>query len=186
MGLSERGPAMTEVPVPSETVGDIQAREFASIPQNGKLSGVSASWPSLKRLAITVLFVSAMSVSSPGASSWATPPQIPAQPGVQASCSYRLDPPRRTDLPFGVTAVTTTMTVTGCQGEAQPVDMTACIQADGIGMQCRTGPAWIPAELTFRPWRAGLNYTARGTGCFLVGNPPSRVCTPTGPLSVGL
>ena len=177
---------MTEVPDPAGTVGDIRARRFASIPRSAKSSGISALWPLLKPLAIIGLLVPMTSVPSPAASSWATPPQIPAQPEPQASCSYRLDQPRRTDLPFGVAAVTTAMAVTGCQGRAQPVEVTACIRADGIGTQCQTGSAWIPAQLNFRPWRSGVVYTAIGTGCALVGNPVSRVCTPMGPFSVGL
>jgi hypothetical protein len=146
----------------------------------------SASGRSLKRLATVGLLVSTMCVPSPAASSWATPLQIPAQPESQASCSYRLDPPRRIDLPFGVAAVTTTMAVTGCQGEAQPVDTTACIRAQDNGTQCQTGSAWNSAEMNFRPWHPGVTYTAEGIGCFLVGNPVSRVCTSMGPLSVGL
>ncbi len=165
---------MTELPVPPETVGDTEARRL------------SASWRSLRQLATIGLLVSMMGVALPAASSWATPVQIPAQPEPQASCSYRLDPPRRTDLSFGVAAVTTTMATTGCQGEAQPVDVTACIRADDLGTQCRTGSAWNSAELNFRPWRPGVTYTAMGTGCALVGNPVSRVCTSMGPFSVGL
>lgn len=177
---------MTQVAVPSETVGDTDARRCGSSPRSVNLAGVSESRRLLKQLATIALLVSTMSVPSPAASSWAIPTQIPAQPEPQAPCSYRLDPPRRTDLPFGVAAVTTTMATTACHGEAQPADVTACIQAEGIGMQCQTGPAWNSAELNFRPWRPGVTYTATGLGCALVGNPVSRVCTPMGPVSVGL
>ncbi|KUI31825.1 toluene tolerance protein [Mycobacterium sp. IS-1496] len=123
-------------------------------------------------------------VFGPAASGWAAPPDIPAQP-AQAACSYRLDPPRRIDQPSGTAVVATTMSVTGCRGEAFPVEVTACIRADE-GTQCRTKGAWLPASLEFRPWRPGSTYTATGRGCALLGNPPTRVCTPMGPVSVVL
>lgn len=115
---------------------------------------------------------------------WPAPPRAPAQP-AQASCSYRLDPPRRIDPPSGTAVVVTTMSVTGCRGEAYPVEVTACIRADD-GTQCRTKGAWLPARLEYRPWRSGATYTATGLGCAAVGNPVNRVCTPMGPLPVTL
>lgn len=141
---------------------------------------------SVKRSAITAFVVLTMFVFSPTGLGWATPPQIPGEPEREPYCSYRLDPPRRVDLPSGVTAVTTTMAPIGCRGNARQVEVTACIQADDVGTQCQTGPAWIPAELNFRPWRPNVTYTATGIGCFLIGNPESRICTPEGPISVPL
>ncbi|OSC41176.1 toluene tolerance protein [Mycobacterium decipiens] len=127
-----------------------------------------------------------MSALSPPGSSWAVPPRMPATPELTASCTYRLDPPRRIDLATGVVAVAAAMVTTSCQGEAQPVRVTACIRADGMGTQCQTKAGWIAAEVQFRPWRAGVTYISTGTGCAFVRNPVSQVCTPMGPFSVGL
>ncbi len=177
---------MTDLPAPSEAVGHIHPWRFPSISRSPKLSGISAVRPLLKRLLIAGFVMSTMSVCWSTASSRATPPQMPDGPEPAPSCSYRLDPPRRTDLSYGVAAVTATVAITGCQGEVQPVTATACIQADALGTQCKNADAWNPAELVFRPWRPGVVYTATGKGCFLVGNPPSQVCTPLGPLSAAL
>jgi hypothetical protein len=143
------------------------------------------SWRSARRLAVPGLVVAMLLGFAPMPASRSTP-QTPSEPESQAFCFYRLDPPRRVDLPSGVAAVTTSMVPTACRGDAQPTDATACIQAEGLQTQCLTRQAWISTELTFRPWRPDLTYAATGTGCFVAGNPPSRTCTPMGPLSVRL
>lgn len=136
------------------------------------------------RSVVLPVVVAATTVLAPAASGFAAPPPIPDQP-VQGSCSYRLDPPRRIDKPYGTAAVATTVSVTGCRGGAHPAEVTACIRADD-STQCRTKGAWLPAELEFRPWRPGSTYTATGRGCAAVGNPVTWVCTSLGPLSVDL
>ncbi len=160
-----------------------------STPRSGTSpqSGLSAmrSWLP-KRSAMTGLLAVLIGTAAPSALSWATPPRTPATPGPAASCSYRLDPPRRTTLASGVAAVTSSIVATSCSGDAQPVRVTACIRADGVGTQCHAEAGWTAAELNFRPWRAGLTYIATGNGCALVGNPPVQVCTQLGPISVGL
>lgn len=101
-------------------------------------------------------------------------------------CSYRLSPPQVVPL-GGANAVTTTLSVAGCDQSTGYLTV-ACVQlqgGDGPG-QCAQQSGILTAQVFYQPYRPGATYVATGRGCANTGNPPQPVCQPMGPLTATL
>jgi hypothetical protein len=101
-------------------------------------------------------------------------------------CAYTLSPPKVVQL-SGTNAVTATLTPAACD-ESDSYLLVACVQmqgSDGAG-QCAQGQGILPAQVYYQPYRPGATYISTGRGCSSVGNPPTPVCSPTGPFTARL
>ena len=101
-------------------------------------------------------------------------------------CAYTLSPPQVTQL-SGTNVVTATLTPAACD-QSDSYLLVACVQlqgSDGPG-QCAEGQGILPAQVYYQPYRPGATYFSTGRGCSSKGNPPTPVCSTTGPFTATL
>jgi hypothetical protein len=101
-------------------------------------------------------------------------------------CSYTLSPPQVSQL-SGTNVVTATLTPAACD-QSDTYLLVACVQlqgSDGPG-QCAQGEGILPARVFYQPYQPGATYISTGRGCSSIGNPPTPVCAPSGPLTATL
>ena len=102
------------------------------------------------------------------------------------ACAYALSPPEVVQL-SGTNVVTATLTPAACD-ESDAYLLVACVQlqgSDGPG-QCAEGQGILPAQVYYQPYRPGATYFSTGRGCSSKGNPPTPVCSTTGPVTAAL
>jgi hypothetical protein len=110
-----------------------------------------------------------------------------AEPSSEPTiCSYTLSPPQLVQV-SSVTMVTATVTAGGCQGPANPAGMIACVTAAGdqTAGQCKNEWGNTTVQVYY-PYRPGVTYTSKGSGCAAVARPPSSICTSLGPYTASL
>jgi hypothetical protein len=106
----------------------------------------------------------------------------PAEP----PCAYTLSPPQVAQL-SGTNVVTATLRPAACD-HSDPYLLVACVQlqgSDGPG-QCAQNQGILPAQVYYQPYRPGATYISTGRGCSSKGNPPTPVCSSTGPRTATL
>jgi hypothetical protein len=108
----------------------------------------------------------------------ASPPTDGAE---QPSCVYTLSPAQLVDV-SGTTMVTATLTPYPCTGSINPNSMTVCVEPEQNPAAGRCGFSAIPsfAEV-FVPYKPGMTYIAKGTGCGSVYTTQGSLCASVGP-----
>jgi hypothetical protein len=101
-------------------------------------------------------------------------------------CAFTLTPPQVTQL-SSTNVVTATLTPAACD-QSDSYLLVACVQlqgSEGPG-QCAQSQGILPARVYYQPYRPGATYISTGRGCSSKGNPPTPVCSPTGPFTASL
>jgi hypothetical protein len=109
-----------------------------------------------------------------------------ASPSPSPPCAYTLTPPQVSQL-SGTNVVTATLTPAACD-QSDSYLLVACVQlqgSEGPG-QCAQGEGILPAHVYYQPYRPGATYISTGRGCSSKGNPPTPVCSTSGPFTATL
>jgi len=137
----------------------------------------------LRSMSVTAGTVAALLMAST-APAVAAPDEPPNEP---ITCPYALSPVQLVTV-SGVVMVTTSLPPAQCQGRANSIHTTACLNAEGSGTApiCQRATGQVTAQVFYSPYRPGTTYVATGSGCATGVEPVRSYCSSVGPLTVTL